>query len=294
MEISSANKDEPATMTDTPDSHTHADNGIQALSLLVETNQKIHQRTLDFTQMLAMHLHYYLPGTRTSHLKDVSDWINSTEYQAHKKGDIKYYQNKSGNTIYWVAGDAGTGKSIMSAKLIEIHYNQSLVGWHFCDHSNPLQNSSIAIMESVSGIMASKLPEYKTAILDLDQKKLEEAKTKGDSMEFFSLLFIKPMNSMAPPKDKEGNICRKLIVIDAIDEMDHEDLVDFLRTIRDGASELPPWVGLFMTSRRYDIILKYLSEKASTTIVVDLLFEHGTRICLLVCRIVLIFYLEHE
>jgi len=281
MQTSSATKDEPAITIDTPVSHTYADNGIQPLSLLVDPNQNIHVRSLDFTEALARNIRYFLPGTRTSHLKDVSDWINSTKFQA-------------GNTIFWLTGDAGTGKSVMSAKLIHIYYDDSLIGWHFCEHSNPLQNSSIAIMESVSGIMATKLPEYETAILDVDQKKLEEAKAKGDSMEFFSLLFTKPLNSMAPPKDKEGKQCRKLIVIEAIDEMDHEDLVDFLRTIRDGASELPPWVGLFMTSRRYDIILKYLSEKASTTIVVDLLFEHGTRICLLVCRIVLIFYLEHE
>ena len=256
MQTSSATKDEPAIMIDTPVSHTHADNGIQPLSLLVEPNQNIHVRAHDFTHALARNLRHFLPGTRTSHLKEVSDWINSTKCQV-------------GNTIFWVTGVAGTGKSVISAKLIHIYYDDSLIGWHFCEHNNPLQNSTIAIMESVSGMMATKLPEYETAILDLDQKKLEEAKTKGDSMEFFSLLFTKPLNSMAPPKDKEGKICRKLIVIDAIDEINPEYLVDFLRTIRDGASELPPWVGLFMTSRRYDIILKYLSAKASTTIVAD-------------------------
>eukprot|EP00548_Thalassiothrix_antarctica_P010524 CAMPEP_0194160656 /NCGR_PEP_ID=MMETSP0152-20130528/78509_1 /TAXON_ID=1049557 /ORGANISM="Thalassiothrix antarctica, Strain L6-D1" /LENGTH=1402 /DNA_ID=CAMNT_0038870365 /DNA_START=60 /DNA_END=4265 /DNA_ORIENTATION=- len=219
-------------------------------SLLVESSQK-HLRIIDFTQIFARHFHYFLPGTRVSHLKNISDWINSSSNNL---------ENNQGNTVFWLTGDAGTGKSIISAKVLHINYNDSLIGWHFCQHSNPLENTSIAILESMSGIIASRLPAYKTAVTDVEEKALEAAKSKDDSMEFYRLLFETPLNNIEQPTDNNGIKCQKLMIIDALDEIQDKQLDKFLKVLT-CFSELPPWIRLFVTSRRYDKILKSLSVK---------------------------------
>ena len=216
------------------------------LSLLVERPQKLHLRTSDFTQLVAKNLHYYLPGTRVSPIKEITDWMNSS----------------SENTIFWMTGHAGTGKSIISAKLLHLQYHNSLIGWHFCQHSNPLENTSIAILESMSGIMASRLPAYETAVANVDKQALERAKAKDDPMEVYKVLFEAPLNAMEPPTDADGKKCLKLIIIDALDEIHDKQLDKFLKVVT-CFSELPPWIRIFLTSRRYDKILKSLSAKVS-------------------------------
>jgi len=236
------------------------------LSLLVKPNPKLHVCVNDFTQRCARSLKYFLPGTRISFLKQVSDWLNSPEMQKEENFGTEHKKQKNNRTVFWLSGDAGTGKTIMSSRLIQLEYNHSLIGWHFCSHTNILQNSTVSIIESVSGMISANLPEYDAAISDLDQDELKEAKEKNDSMKVFELLFTKPLNKMAPPTDINGKICPKLIVVDALDEIYEIYLEAFLRIIRDGCSELPPWVKIFITSRRYDIIKKYLFAKVSFTI----------------------------
>jgi len=235
-------------VVETLDSNSSREHNERVLSLLVTNNPRIHLHTTNFTAVFARLLERYLPGTRLAPLKQISDWIN------HPQTD---------QTIFWLTGDAGTGKSIISAKVLNVHHDDSLAGWHFCRHSSPLENSSIAILESVSGIMASQLPEYESAILDVDQKALEKAKAEEDSLEFYRLLFTQPLNNMEPPKDKDGKFCRKFIIIDALDEIDDKYLDNFLRIVRECFPDSPPWLGFFMTSRRYDKILKSLSVKVS-------------------------------
>ena len=233
---------------ETLDSNTSQEHDKKVISLLVENNPRINLHTINFTAVFARLLERFLPGTRRAPLKQISDWIN------HPQSD---------QTIFWITGDAGTGKSIISAKVLDLHYENSLIGWHFCRHSSPLENSSIAIIESVSGIMASRLPEYESAILDIDQKALEKAKAEEDSLEFYRLLFTQPLNNMEPPKDRDGKFCRKFIIIDALDEIDDGHLDTFLRIARECFPDSPSWFGFFMTSRRYDKILRSLSVKVS-------------------------------
>eukprot|EP00593_Proboscia_inermis_P012677 CAMPEP_0171323048 /NCGR_PEP_ID=MMETSP0816-20121228/115330_1 /TAXON_ID=420281 /ORGANISM="Proboscia inermis, Strain CCAP1064/1" /LENGTH=237 /DNA_ID=CAMNT_0011821657 /DNA_START=535 /DNA_END=1245 /DNA_ORIENTATION=+ len=234
-----------ANETSTP---SHDDSGLafkteedSVLSLLVQPNPKLRFCINDFTQQYAKHFGYYLPGTRISHLKAITDWINSPELQRDQNFETKHHRSKSNRTVFWVTGDAGTGKIIITSKLIQVEHDNSLIGWHFCNHSNILQNSSPSIIQSVSGMMSAKLPEYKAAISDLDESELEKATAKGDSMKVFELLFIIPFNKMDPPRDINGKICPKLIVIDALDEINEKYLEEFLRILRDGWSELPPW-----------------------------------------------------
>jgi len=236
------------------------------LSLLVKPNTKVNFCINDFTENCARNLKYFFPGTRTSHLKQISDWLNAPEKQRDENFGTRHNKQNDDTTVFWLTGDAGTGKSILSSKLIQVEYDHCLIGWHFCSHTNILQNSPVSIIESVSGMMSAKLPGYAAAISDLDQNEFEEAKVKGDSAKVFELLFTKPLNKMPPPRDANGNICQKLIVVDALDEIYEIYLEEFLRIIRDGCSELPSWVKIFITSRRYDIIKKYLFAKVSFTI----------------------------
>jgi len=231
----------------TRDTNNSAKNEAPQLSLLVKPPQKVHMRISDFTQLVARNLQYYLPGTRVSQLKKITDWMNSSNLD---------------NTVFWMTGHAGTGKSVISAKVLHLQYHNSLIGWHFCQHSNPLENTSIAILESMSGIMASRLPAYETAVANVDKKALEAAKAKDDAMEVYKLLFVAPLNAMEPPTDADGKTCLKLLIIDAADEIHDKQLDKFLKVVT-CFSDLPRWIRLFLTSRRYDKILKSLSTKVS-------------------------------
>jgi len=246
----------------TVDSQNSTENEESVISLLVKPPENIHFQIADFTYTVARYAKFFLRGTRVSPLKEISDWLNAQESTAKNNDSSKHIQNKRHQTVFWLTGDAGTGKSIISSKVLQLHHDNSLVGWHFCSHANPLQNSSIAILESVSGMMASKMPAYRKAIFDLDPNAIKEARAKNDSEEFYRLLYTEPLNAMEPPKDINGQICQKLIIIDALDEIDDKHLDKFLTIVR-AFSKSPPWLKIFITSRRYDKILKALSTEVS-------------------------------
>jgi len=219
-------------------------------SLKVEKDRDFPFAAIDFTPIWKKNLDLFMNGTRQNILHETAAWIQNGQ---HQNGQ---HQN------FWITGDAGTGKTVTAAKVIEQNLNDNhLVAWHFCSHNNPTQNTANEIIKSTSAMLISNLPGYKEALYEGDAAINDKIMREKDVTKLFDFLFQQPLKKMEAPKDKTGRLIRKMLVFEAIDEIREPNLSIFLDLIRD--AQLPLWFGLFITSRRYDDILTALSSKVS-------------------------------
>ena len=90
-----------------------------------------------------------MEGTRLWCFDDAKAWIN---------GDQR------GSFLFWLMGSAGTGKTVVSAKLIELITRKEKplveadVAWHFCLHTNPADNTPFRIMSSLAAQLCKNRP----------------------------------------------------------------------------------------------------------------------------------------
>mmetsp|Transcript_53749 Transcript_53749/g.64736 ORF Transcript_53749/g.64736 Transcript_53749/m.64736 type:complete len:251 (-) Transcript_53749:2639-3391(-) len=214
-------------------------------SLKVEKDRDFPFAAIDFTPIWKKNLDLFMDGTRENIMSDTTAWIQ-----------------KGKDQNFWMTGDAGTGKTVIAAKVIEQNLtDNNLVAWHFCSHNNPTQNTANEIIKSTSAMLVSNLPGYKEALYEEDAAINDKIMREKDATKLFDLLFQQPLKKMDAPIDKTGSFVRKMIVFEAIDEIRDPNLSIFLDLIRD--AQLPLWFGLFITSRRYDDILTALSSKVS-------------------------------
>lgn len=202
--------------------------------------------SFNFTAFWKKNLELHLHGTREWIFEDIHKWVESIG------------TGKASEKVYWVTGDDGIGKTVISSKLLEIlKVKKSLGGWHFCRHNNPAQSNVIAMLDSLSGMLRSVLPAYAEILSSDNFSILEKARAAKDPVALFKTLFQIPLNKMK-------NLLKPIIlIIDGLDEMQNSDLDDFLILLRDYISKLPSWLGFFLTSRRYEKIFNALTSKVS-------------------------------
>ena len=217
-------------------------------SLKVKKDIDFPFEAIDFTPIWKKNLDLFMNGTRENILNETAAWIQNGQHQN-----------------FWITGDAGTGKTVTAAKVIEKNLNDNhLVAWHFCSHNNPTQNTANEIIKSTSAMLISNLPGYKEALYKGDAAINDTIMREKDVTKLFDFLFQQPLKKMEAPKDKTGSLVRKMLVFEAIDEIREPHLGIFLDLIRD--AQLPLWFGLFITSRRYDDILTALSSKVNSDV----------------------------
>jgi len=134
---------------------------------------KVNFRVIDFTQIYRRHIDRFMPETRHFLTNHISNWMS----------DISQQQETP--NVMWLTGAAGTGKSVISAKVLEMYFDTSLVGWHFCLHSKPADNTSIAILRSLTVMMMSNLPGYSDFILKNAEKRMRDALAESDPLKIF-------------------------------------------------------------------------------------------------------------
>ena len=150
----------------------------------------------------------------------------------------------------WLMGGGGTGKSVVSAKVIEKMRDADKplvdgvdVVWHFCLHTNPADNTPLKILTSLAAQMC-ELDEGFRAQLAAEAQLSEALSGQLKTLEMFGVLLKHPMEALGARERK------LLIVIDALDELPHDGTQDrVLRLLADAFSTLPEWVKIFTTSR---------------------------------------------
>mmetsp|Transcript_43192 Transcript_43192/g.51827 ORF Transcript_43192/g.51827 Transcript_43192/m.51827 type:complete len:259 (+) Transcript_43192:214-990(+) len=210
----------------------------------------------DFSHPVRRHKGYYQANTR--------GWIvHKTDYCLSQAGKKNIDETK---LVMWLSANAGMGKSVIAAILLDRYIQRDMLGaWHFCTHSNASQNTVLAIILSLSGMLEVTIPGYAKELHSQGDAVLQEAKLKEDPIELFKVFFLTPLSQVDPPKDSNGNPKRIIAFCDALDEMKSKEMSGFLEILTDSAPNLPSFLLFFVTSRRNDNILSALSAKVRFT-----------------------------
>ena len=182
----------------------------------------------------------YMKGTRLWCFEAVKQWL----------GD------GTSPKLFWLMGGGGTGKSVVSAQIIEMMKDSPEfdLAWHFCLHSNPTDNTPLKIMISIAAQLCDLDADFRAKFLE--EKNLAAVFSGQISMlHMFDILLKLPMEALGARSKK------LLVVIDALDELPHDGTQDrVLRLLTEAFLALPDWVKVFTTSREESSIKVKLSK----------------------------------
>ena len=197
---------------------------------VVRTDDLLRKLTLsEFKRDIEYHAQRFQEGTREWIFKKVEDWLDD---------------RTSSNRVMVVSGNAGTGKSVISAVISQrMQEAGRLSGSHFCQHNNVRYRKPQLILQSLACHLTYALPEYKNALVEQLSRNLGVELNSMGAEELFALLFKEPISSV---RDPESNL---LMVLDDLDESEYQGRNELLDVIGNQFCKLPQWIRFFVTTR---------------------------------------------
>jgi NACHT domain len=174
-------------------------------------------------------------GTRSAILKYITTWANDT----------------TSETIFWLYGPAGTGKSTITRSLADSLTRDSQLGAsYFFKRGEEDRNGTTLFFPTIASQLIGTIPKFRVLL----RKSLENlGKTKVENMalkEQFKRLILTPLSEM--PTDKSG-IPTGVIIVDALDECEQYEQYDRIFKILSLLSQLRELstvrLRVFLTSR---------------------------------------------
>ena len=164
-----------------------------------------------------------LPGTRESVLRDIMFWA----------------ENPQGQTVYWLNGMAGTGKSTIAQSFAEMVSRKGILGASFfCSRDYLNRRELKSIFPTLAHQLAYRYPHLQTHILNIIMQ---------DPTITHSSLVYQLENLLVNPLSRERLSC--IIIIDALDEcIDNKPASAILSVLGQFARQLP-LVKFFITGR---------------------------------------------
>jgi hypothetical protein len=161
------------------------------------------------------------------------------------------------NRVFWLSADPGWGKSAVIGRLAHAQ-RARVLAVHFCKHNEEDTQHANRVICSIAYQMASQLSDYRSLLLNVVRTRPDwESAKAGD---IFRQLIQEPLaytieGGRAAVEEIEGHLLgqiqRRLIVIDALDEcVDGEGRSELLDILSERFRALPQWLGLVVTSRR--------------------------------------------
>ncbi|CAH3130664.1 unnamed protein product [Pocillopora meandrina] len=186
------------------------------------------------------HASRYVEGTRLSILKEVESWL----------------ANKSSpNRVIIISGNAGMGKSVISAvlcqKMLEVG---RLSGSHFCRHNMARRRNRKVMLQSLACQLSESLPEYRKALVKKLSRNVGVEIGDMEVEELFEFLFNEPLSDLKDP----GSI--HLMIIDGLDESEYQGRNELLNVIADYFKTLPCWIRFVVTTRPEMNILEKIQD----------------------------------
>ncbi|KAF7970100.1 hypothetical protein HWV62_24970 [Athelia sp. TMB] len=179
-----------------------------------------------------------LPGTQLKSIKSVLDW----------------YSDDSAESVMWLWGMAGAGKSTLSttiARMMDSANGINLLGAFFFFDRNIAQRNTTTLIRTIAYQLARFDPALGARIQDVILKTPEIAEISLDD-QFLKLLSREALGDIPWSR---GPI---LIIIDALDESGAvEERERLLEVLSDGGSKLPHFMRLLILSRRERDIMDY-------------------------------------
>lgn len=221
---------------------------------------------IDFSKYYCQNVDLFQSNTRGWIITKVEKWIQEF---GHK------------NMVLWLNINPGMDKSVITAMVVNTYIKHGvLCAWHFCTHNNLSQNTILAILISLSGILEVNMHGYVDKLHSQNTAVLEEAKSNRDAMELFIVLLVITLLLVDLPTDLNDHPVNKLIIFEAVDEMVSKYTSRIFQILRDCNTKISPWLLIFVTSRQNDNILKILSAKVSCgyAFIVNIIIPHTRKI----------------
>ena len=191
-------------------------------------------------RVIQYHSRKYQEGTRLHIFEKIKLWLED---------------RTSENRVMVVSGDAGMGKSVISAVVCQRMRNAGrLSGSHFCQHNKARDRNPKIMLQSLAYQLSEFLPSYKRELVKALSRNLGEDINNLEVEELFELLFEEPLRSVGDPGE-----CF-LMVIDGLDESEYKGRNEMLDVIDNHFSALPVWFRVCVTTRPGIIIEKHLQK----------------------------------
>ncbi|KAL9961751.1 hypothetical protein ACROYT_G030761 [Oculina patagonica] len=180
-------------------------------------------------KVVEYHAERYQEGTRASVFERVEKWLDDSS---------------SSNRVMVISGNAGMGKSVISAIVCKIMQEAGrLSGTHFCQHDKERYRNPKIMLQSLACQLSDSLPEYKNALLKTLSRNLGVELNNMEVKDLFEVLFEEPLSELKGPG---RNI---LMVVDGLDESQYQGRNELLDVIACHFTKLPRWIRFLVTTR---------------------------------------------
>ncbi|KAL9966369.1 hypothetical protein ACROYT_G024428 [Oculina patagonica] len=184
---------------------------------------------IDTMKDVRRHTDSYVDGTRLSIFTKVESWLND---------------RRSQNRVMVISGTAGMGKSVISGKMCQKMLETGrLAGSHFCQHDRARHRNPKVMLQSLASHLADSFPDYKKALVEMLSGNLGVEINDMEVKDLFELLLEEPLTSLNDPG------LTYLMVIDGIDESEHQGRSELLDVIANYFKKLPLWIRFLVTTR---------------------------------------------
>ena len=180
-------------------------------------------------RVIQNHSGKYQEGTRLHIFEKIKLWLDDLS---------------SENRVIVISGDAGMGKSVISAVVCQrMQRAGRLSGSHFCQHNKARQRNPKIMLQSLAYQLSELLPQYKRELVKALSGNLGEDINNLEVGELFELLFEKPLINVDDPGRS------LLMVIDGLDESEYKGRNELLDVMANHFRTLPGWVRFCVTTR---------------------------------------------
>ena len=191
-------------------------------------------------RVIQYHSGKYQEGTRLRIFEKIKLWLDDF---------------KSEDRVVVISGDAGMGKSVISAVVCQRMRNAGrLSGSHFCQHNKARHRNPKIMLQSLAYQLSELLPQYKRELVKALSRNLGEDINNLEVGELFELLFEEPLINVDDPGRS------LLMVIDGLDESEYKGRNELLDVMANEFSTLPGWVRFCVTTRPEINIVDRLKE----------------------------------
>ena len=131
------------------------------------------------------HAEKYIEGTRSSIFAKVESWLND---------------KSSPNRVMVISGNAGMGKSVISAVMCEkMQEAGRLAGSHFCQHDRARHRNPKVMLQSLASQLCDFVPDYKKGLVEKLSRNLGVEINNMEVNDLFEVLFEEPLTSLNDP-----------------------------------------------------------------------------------------------
>ncbi|KAM6503680.1 hypothetical protein JOM56_000623 [Amanita muscaria] len=160
------------------------------------------------------------PETRRNVLKQIHDWIDNPDEE---------------ESIFWLHGPAGIGKSAIAQTIARSYSQQQVVPTFFFYKSDPSRNDGNRLFTTIAWQLALLIPAIRTHIINSLNKRPDLPRKDVETQ--FQELIVKPLRALTSASS-QTQLSSLVIIIDGVDECVDEKLQRrFLKVIGNAVND---------------------------------------------------------